>query len=133
MLSNYRIDLNFKTASKENKKIEEKSNTIEEVKVTLNKFNKIKIIVFSSPSCGPCKGYKEELKKLEKNKKFAEICEIDILDVDENADLARSHVVQNLPTTIVLDCAGNKLDFMVGSISERKLQQTINKLISSSG
>ena len=93
--------------------------------VTPEKSDKIKVLVFSSPSCGPCRTYKEELKKLENNKKFGETCEIDIMDVNENADLARSYGVQNIPTTIILDITGNKLDFIVGSMTATKLQRSI--------
>jgi len=104
----------------------------EQVTITPKTSDKMKIIVFSSPSCGPCRGYKEELKKLEKNKKFVETCELNILDVDENADLARGYGVQNLPTTVISDHKGNKLEIVVGSVSAKNLQQTINKLVSSS-
>lgn len=92
--------------------------------------DKIKILVFSSPSCGPCRGYKANLKKLEKNKKFVETCELNILDVDENADLVRVYGVQNIPTTIISDHEGNKLETIVGSVTAKELQQIINKLIS---
>lgn len=93
------------------------------------KSDKIKVIVFSSPSCGPCRAYKEELKKLEKKKNFAETCELDILDVDENADLARSYGVHNLPTTIILDKDGKQLDFLEGKKTATQLQISINKKI----
>lgn len=114
---------------KRNKNVEEKPNPIEEVKTTLDKLNKIKIIVFSSPTCGPCRTYKEKLKKLEKNKKFVETCELNILDVDENADLARSYGVQSLPTTVILGSDGKQLDFLQGSTTAAKLQRCINKKI----
>jgi thiol-disulfide isomerase/thioredoxin/predicted CopG family antitoxin len=102
----------------------------EEVTVTANKSDKIKILVFSSPSCGPCRGYKANLEKLEKNKKFVETCELNILDVDENADLVRVYGVKNIPTTVISDHEGNKLETIVGSVTAKELQQIINKLIS---
>ena len=70
----------------------------------------IRILIFTSRTCGPCKKIKPEIKEWCKETGVV----WDELDVEVNSDVARLNMVRSVPT-IIVEKNGQEVDRVVGS------------------
>lgn len=76
----------------------------------------MKAIKFSASWCGPCKMLSKKLEQ--------EGIKIEERDVDQNKDDAKLYGIRGVPTIIILDNDGNKLDAYVGAnLSNEQLEK----------
>jgi len=75
---------------------------------------------FSASWCGPCKMFKPVVKEL-----ISEGHNIEIVDVDENQNLAQQYQIQSIPT-IVIEENGQIVDGVMGLISKEDLIQRLS-------
>jgi len=61
--------------------------------------SKLKVMYFSAPWCGPCRVYKPVF--IEVTNKYNDEIDIQMVDVDEEPQLATDHAVRSIPTTIM--------------------------------
>lgn len=103
--------------------------TVEEFDNIISK-NNIVVVKFGAEWCGPCKNFNTVLKSLEKtlideNTKDVVICEVDVEEVE---DLTNRFRIRNVPTTLIFK-GGEIVDKLIGTQSESKLKEKIDKLI----
>lgn len=70
----------------------------------------MKLQVFTMQSCNPCKQLKDNISKA------GLVTNIEFFDVSENMQLAKQHNIRSVPTTLLVDAAGNVLQRISGSI-----------------
>jgi thioredoxin 1 len=92
--------------------------------------NNIVVVKFGAEWCGPCKTFHTVLKSLEQtlideNTKGDIICGV---DVEEVAELTNKFHIKNVPTTLIFK-GGEIVDKLIGTQSESKLKEKIDKLI----
>ena len=75
---------------------------------------------FSASWCGPCKMFKPVVKEL-----ISEGHNIEIVDVDENQNLAQQYQIQSIPT-IVIEENGQIVDGVMGLTSKEDLIQRLS-------
>jgi thioredoxin 1 len=72
---------------------------------------------FTASWCGPCKAFKPIIEEL-----IEEGQPIEILDVDENDELAKEYAIRSVPTTIIFDDEGLLLERFVGAKTKEFIQ-----------
>lgn len=72
---------------------------------------------FTASWCGPCKAFKPIIEEL-----IEEGQQIEILDVDENDELAKEYAIRSVPTTIIFDDEGLLLERFVGAKTKEFIQ-----------
>ncbi len=60
---------------------------------------KLKVLYFSATWCGPCKTYKPVFTEVVNS--FGEDIDVQIVDVDEESQLAADHAIRSIPTTVI--------------------------------
>lgn len=79
------------------------------------------LLDFTAEWCGPCRQMRPAVELLEQ-KGYP----IQVIDIDENADLAQRYQVDGVPTFIVVDPDGNELDRISGLRPARELAEMYN-------
>ncbi len=74
---------------------------------------------FTATWCGPCKAFKPVM-----NEVASEGYSVQILDIDQNKDLAQQYNVRSVPTTII-EQNGQEVDRFIGGLPK---QSVIEKL-----
>lgn len=82
----------------------------------------LKIMYFSAPWCGPCRVYKPVF--IEVTDKFKDEIEVQMVDVDNEGQLAADHAVRSIPTTIMFK-DGKEVFRQVSVIPANVLKSTI--------
>jgi thioredoxin 1 len=72
---------------------------------------------FTASWCGPCKAFKPIIEEL-----IEEGQPIEILDIDENDELAKEYAIRSVPTTIIFDDEGLLLERFVGAKTKEFIQ-----------
>ena len=75
----------------------------------------MKYLYFSAPWCGPCKMFGPVMERVGK------VVPVEKYDVDENPELATQYSVRNIPTTILVNEAGEELFRQIGANAEHIL------------
>ena len=91
------------------------------------KYN-IKLLLFSSPQCGPCIALDRILIKLIKNRPFS----LKKINVNKNPDMATYYAVAGVPTTLAVDHNGKLLASMFGSSSTQGVEEWLDYVEDSS-
>ena len=85
------------------------------------------ILVFTSPTCGPCKLQQMPiLNRLMVD--WQDKIDMSVIDVTEQPDVASRYGVWSLPTTIVLDADRQVAAINQGVASDRKLREEFEKV-----
>ncbi|HLF26025.1 MAG TPA: thioredoxin family protein [Anaerolineae bacterium] len=85
------------------------------------------LLVFTSPTCAPCK--LQQLPIVDRLMTgWADRVDVRVIDVTEQPDTAARFGVWSLPTTIVLDGAGQVEAINQGVASERKLRAQFERI-----
>lgn len=79
----------------------------------------MKMLVFTAIWCRPCQELKKYLNVLD------DVIPYEIVDVDEQGEMALKHNVRGVPTMIILD-GDKEIARQVGSISGTKLVEFVN-------
>lgn len=85
------------------------------------------LLVFTSPTCAPCKLQQMPIVS-RLMQRWGDRLELRIVDVTRQPDVADRFAVWSLPTTIVLDPAGNVSAINQGVASERKLGEQLERV-----
>ena len=88
------------------------------------------LLVFTSPTCAPCKLQQMPIVN-RLMQRWADRLELRIIDVTRQPDVAARFGVWSLPTTIVLDPAGNVSAINQGVASEWKLGEQLERVSTS--
>ena len=75
---------------------------------------------FSATWCGPCKTFKPIMNEI-----AGEGYSVQVIDIDQQQDLAARYNVRSVPTTII-EQDGIEVDRIIGSVSK---QQVMSKLL----
>jgi thioredoxin 1 len=75
---------------------------------------------FTASWCGPCKAFKPIIEEL-----IEEGQPIEILDVDENDELAKEYAIRSVPTTIILDDEGLLLERFIGARTKQVIKNML--------
>ena len=75
---------------------------------------------FSATWCGPCKTFKPIMNEI-----AGEGYSVQVIDIDQQQDLAARYNVRSVPTTIIEE-NGMEVDRIIGSVSK---QQVMGKLL----
>ena len=75
---------------------------------------------FSATWCGPCKTFKPIMNEI-----AGEGYSVQVIDIDQQQDLAARYNVRSVPTTII-EQDGIEVDRIIGSVSK---QQVLSKLL----
>lgn len=82
-----------------------------------------KIMDFSATWCGPCRQMAPVIAEIEN--KYADIVEIQKIDIDENRELAEKYNIESIPTLIYLDAMGQEITRTVGFKNVEELDSYI--------
>ena len=80
----------------------------------------MKALVFTSPTCAPCKVYKGTVKTA-----TSLGANIKVLDVIEDADMADLYGIRTVPTTVILSDDDQLVDVLFGVQSVAVLMQNL--------
>lgn len=80
-----------------------------------------KLILFTSPTCGPCRMVKPIVRKVEN-----EGNEVQYIDITEDIENANLFDITSVPTIVVTDENNNEIDRNVGIINISKLKEMLN-------
>lgn len=81
-----------------------------------------KILKFGASWCGPCKVLDQRLEEFNK-------CEVIRYDVEETEDdLLAKYKIRNVPTTIIVDEAGNEVGRIPGIFNLSELEEKLKEL-----
>lgn len=81
------------------------------------------LLEFSATWCGPCKIQKPIIEEL---KELKDLFDINIIDVDENTEMAEKYNITAVPTIIILDNHKEILRYM-GVTEKEKILSDIKK------
>ena len=84
----------------------------------------MKLLVFSSATCGPCKLYSPQVDKV-----AVQGYNIQKLDVADNTELVEKYRVRGVPTSIIVDEEGTEIHRFMGA----KSAPTLKDLLDSKG
>lgn len=79
-----------------------------------------KVIRFTASWCGPCKMLAKTLDEIETN------IPIEVVDIDEQSDIAVEFGVRSVPTLIMMDNQNNVSKRLVGVKPQTELQEWFN-------
>lgn len=77
----------------------------------------MKLLKFEASWCGPCKMLSKTINELGDKITMP----IEVVDVDENAELAKQYGVRGVPTMVIVDDTGKELNRKVGVVREADL------------
>ena len=77
---------------------------------------KVRMIMFKSPWCAPCKVMTPGVEKL-----IADGYDIEVVDISEDPDTAQEHGVRSVPTVVIKDDLENIVETAVGFRTEHQL------------
>ncbi len=80
----------------------------------------MKVIRFTATWCGPCKSLAKTLEDVETR------IPIEVIDIDQNRDLAVEYGIRGVPTLVMLDENNNVTKRLVGAKSKKELEEWIN-------
>lgn len=80
----------------------------------------MKILRFTASWCEPCKALAKNIERVETER------EIQVIDIDEEQDLAQHFMVRSVPTLIRIDQDKKEVDRVVGVQSTVELDKFIN-------
>lgn len=83
---------------------------------------KLKILYFSAPWCGPCRVYKPAF--IEVTNSFGDEIDVQMIDADEEPQLLTDHAVRSIPTTIMFK-DGEEVFRQVSIIDKKTLTNLI--------
>ena len=78
---------------------------------------------FTATWCGPCKAFKPVMTEI-----MNEGHSVQILDIDQNKDIAQQYNVRSVPTTVIEE-KGVEVDRLTGSVPESNLKTFLEKNI----
>lgn len=81
------------------------------------------IYYFTADWCQPCKRTRPIVEELNKDQSLAKF---QIIDVDDNMDLASNFKVTSVPTFILLDGEGKEINRIIGGKTRKELEDFIN-------
>lgn len=84
--------------------------------------SKLKVMYFSAVWCGPCRVYKPAF--IEVTDKYKDEIDVQMVDVDDESQLATDHAVRSIPTTIMFK-DGKEIFRQVSVIPKKDLEETI--------
>lgn len=79
-----------------------------------------RLILFTSPTCGPCRMVKPLVRKVEN-----EGTEVQYIDITEDAENTNLFDITSVPTIIVTDENNKEIDRNVGMINMGKLKELL--------
>ena len=80
-----------------------------------------RLILFTSPTCGPCRMVKPLVRKVEN-----EGTEVQYIDITEDTENTNLFDITSVPTIIVTDENNQEIDRNVGMINMGKLKELLN-------
>jgi thioredoxin 1 len=80
----------------------------------------MKVIRFTATWCGPCKSLAKTLEDVETR------IPIEVIDIDQNRDLAVEYGIRGVPTLVMLDENNNVTKRLVGAKPKKELEEWIN-------
>lgn len=81
------------------------------------------VYYFTADWCQPCKRTKPIVEELNRDQAVARF---QIIDVDDNMDLASTFMVTSVPTFILLDDSGKEINRIIGGKNRQELEDFIN-------
>lgn len=81
----------------------------------------MKVLRFTASWCGPCKMLAKVLEDVETDK------EIQVIDIDEEQDLARHFNIRSVPTLVMIDEEKKEVKRLNGLQSQQKVEEWINE------
>jgi thioredoxin 1 len=82
----------------------------------------MKVLKFEASWCSPCK----MLSRVIEDAKDKITAEIECVDIDENADLAKQYGIRGVPTMVVVDSEGKEIKRQSGMMMESQLLQFLS-------
>ena len=86
----------------------------------------LKMIYFKAPWCGPCRMTSPIVEQLQSESETTGV-EVEIVNVDENQDLAAEYGIRSIPTFVFLK-DGEEVDRKVGGLQKPQLLEKFNTL-----
>ena len=83
----------------------------------------MKILRFTASWCGPCKNLAASLEWLQKDYPLPPI---EVVDIDENIELATKYGIRGVPTLVMVDDNNAEVRRMVGTTDRNKLIEWIS-------
>ena len=99
--------------------------TIDALNEIIQNTEKLTILDFAAPWCGPCRAISPILEELSDERSDIEVVKI---NVDEASDLSTSYGIRNVPTLIFIK-NGEQVDRSVGAVTKAALTSKIDELI----
>lgn len=78
----------------------------------------MKVIKLQAMWCNPCK-------TLSRNLEGFNLCELDVVDIDENQEAMHEYGVRNIPA-LIIEKDGQILEKIIGIISKEELENKVN-------
>ena len=75
---------------------------------------------FTATWCGPCKAFKPVM-----NEVASEGYSVQILDIDQNKDLAQQYNVRSVPTTVI-EQNGQEVDRFIGGLPKQSVIERLS-------
>ena len=88
---------------------------------------KIKVMRFTAPWCGPCRTYKPVYEEVSKMDKYAEKFDFSVVDIEDDEDAAVKFNVRNIPLTVLVNESGTVLSRLTGMQTKDALMKELDK------
>lgn len=82
-----------------------------------------RVLYASAVWCGPCQQFKPVAQKVCSDLGM----QLQIVDVDQNAEFTQKYQIRSVPTLIVVDAANNELYRMQGATTKPNLQSILSQ------